>query len=202
MNPTLAVIAKAPVPGRVKTRLCPPCSPEQAAELAMASLLDTLAAVRATPTVRRAVILDGELPLPGLEVLPQRGAGLDERLAHAFDDLGDPAFLVGMDTPQVTPALLATGLRALEWADAVLGPALDGGYWGIGLRVANPAVFLGVPMSEPTTLAAQRERLGALGLRVAELPALRDVDEWEDAETVAHLAPRSHFARACSRVAA
>ena len=70
---------------------------------------------------------------------PQRGDGLAERLAAAFADAGGPAFLVGMDTPQVTPALLAPGCAALERADAVFGPALDGGYWAIGLRAPDPA---------------------------------------------------------------
>lgn len=196
MTPALAVIAKAPVPGRVKTRLCPPYTPAQAAELAGAALLDTLAAVRAVPAVRRLVVLDGTLPFPGLEVVAQRGRGLDERLAHAFTDVGAPTFLVGMDTPQVTPALLRAGLDALSWADAVLAPALDGGYWGIGLRAPDPRVFLGVPMSADHTLAAQRTRLADLGLRVAELPALRDVDTWADAERVAAAAPATRFARA------
>lgn len=198
---SLAVIAKAPVAGRVKTRLCPPCSAEQAAALAEAALLDTLAAVRAVPADRRVVVLDGELPLPGLEVIPQRGAGFDERLGHAFEDLAGPAFLVGMDTPQLTPALLRAGLDALAWADAVLAPAPDGGYWGVGLRAPDPRVFLGVPMSAPTTLAAQRSRLAELGLTVAEVSPLRDVDTWEDAVAVAAAAPDTRFAEVCARVA-
>ncbi len=82
-------------------------------------------------------VLDGEpgrgCPT-GFEVIAQRGGGLDERLAHAFDDVGGPALLIGMDTPQVTPALLST--RALRLAgasaDAVLGAAPDGGYWALG----------------------------------------------------------------------
>ena len=85
----LLVLAKSPVPGKVKTRLCPPCTPEQAADLAEAALRDTLTAVGATPVVRRTVVLDGPVGpwLPaGFEVLPQRGDGLDERLAAAFDD--------------------------------------------------------------------------------------------------------------------
>jgi glycosyltransferase A (GT-A) superfamily protein (DUF2064 family) len=113
----LAVIAKAPVAGRVKTRLCPPCTPVEAAALAEAAIADTLAAVRATHAARRVLILDGEPGAwvgDGIDVIPQRGAGLDERLAGAFEDIGEPTFLVGMDTPQVTPALLAGGMRALE----------------------------------------------------------------------------------------
>src|SRR3954447_16405261 len=135
MAPSLIVIAKQPIPGRVKTHLTPPCTSEQAARLGAAAIEDTLAAALATRGAgRRVLVLDGELGpwLPaGLEVLPQRGDGLAERLAAAFADVGGPAFLVGMDTPQVTPELLGAGLGALESFESAFGPALDGGYWGI-----------------------------------------------------------------------
>ena len=141
VGPTLLVIAKSPAPGRVKTRLTPPCTPEQAARLAGAALSDTLAAAaRTRRAARRVLVLDGAsgpwVPR-GFEVVPQRGDGLAARLAAAFQAAGGPAFLVGMDTPQVTPELLDAGLAALEHADAAFGAALDGGYWGIGLRRAG-----------------------------------------------------------------
>ena len=194
----LVVIAKAPVAGASKTRLTPPCTPAQAARLAEAALADTLAAVAATPAQRHVVVLEGEpgawLP-PGLQVIAQRGAGLGERLAAAFGDVGCAALVVGMDTPQLTPALLGAALAQLDAADAVIGAAPDGGYWAIGLRRADDAVFAGVPMSAPTTCAVQRERLRALGLRTRELPPLRDVDEIADAYAVAAAAPETRFAR-------
>jgi uncharacterized protein len=196
---TVIVLAKAPIPGRVKTRLCPPCDPEQAARLAEAALVDTLLAVAATPCRRRVLVLDGA-PGPwlraGFDVFPQRGDGLDERLANAFADVGGGGLLIGMDTPQLTPARLSASLRALgaQQVDAVLGPAVDGGWWGIGLRAPDPAVFLGVPMSTPYTGAAQRTRLGRLRLRTRTLPPLRDVDDFDDAMAVAREAPRGLFA--------
>jgi uncharacterized protein len=202
----LLVIAKAPRPGRSKTRLTPPCSPEEAARLAGAALEDTLEAVLATPAPRHVCVLDGD-PGPwlpsGFEVVAQRGDGLEERLAHAFADVGGPALLVGMDTPQLTPGLLGHAVRALlaPGVDAALGAAPDGGYWAIGLRRPDPAVFTGIPMSVPETCAHQRARLHELGLRVAELPELRDVDDIEDARAVAGLAPRSRFARTLREVA-
>ena len=105
----LLVIAKEPVPGRVKTRLTPPYTPEQAARIAEAALADTLDAVVSTPADRRILALDGTpgrwLP-PGVEVIAQRGGGLDERLANAFADVTRPTVLIGMDTPQVTPAIV------------------------------------------------------------------------------------------------
>ena len=191
---TLAVIAKAPRPGRVKTRLSPACTPSQAAALARAALEDTLDAVRAAAAPRRVLILDGELPADGFEVIAQRGRGLAERLAHAFADLGGPAFLVGMDTPQLTPPLLAAGQAAVAGGCAALGPAVDGGYWGIGLAAADPRAFAGVPMSTAVTGAAQRAALERLGLEVARLPALRDVDTIADAHAVAAQAPSTRFA--------
>jgi rSAM/selenodomain-associated transferase 1 len=208
---TLIVIAKAPVAGRSKTRLTPPCTPQQAANLAEAALTDTLHAVLATPAGRRVLVLEGTpgawLP-DGFEVLPQRGDGLDERLAAAFADvagcgpaapgpLTPPALLVGMDTPQVTPELLADAAAALHapGVDAVLGHAPDGGYWAIGLCVQDPRFFVGVPMSTESTGREQEARLREHGLSVALLPELRDVDLIDDARAVAALAPDSRFAR-------
>ena len=200
-TPALLVIAKAPVAGRSKTRLCPPLTPTEAAAVAEAALVDTLAAVAATPASRRVLVLDG-VPGPwldgGFEVVPQRGDGLAARLGAAFADVGEPALLVGMDTPQLTPALLEAALARLAapGTDAVLGPAPDGGYWAIGLRAPDPEVFAGVPMSSAGTAAAQRERLAHLGLTVGELEALRDVDTFADARAVAAQAPGTRFAAA------
>jgi rSAM/selenodomain-associated transferase 1 len=199
----LIVIAKAPVPGRSKTRLCPPCTPAEAARLAEAALADTLHAVASTPADRRVVVLDGE---PGawlpdvFEVVAQRGGGLDERLANAFDDVGGPALLIGMDTPQVTAALLSESARRLAEADAVLGPALDGGFWALGLRRPDASLLVGVPMSVAHTGRRQRARLRAAGLQVRVLPALRDVDRIEDARAVAAQVPGGRFARALGAI--
>jgi glycosyltransferase A (GT-A) superfamily protein (DUF2064 family) len=191
---TLVVIAKQPRPGRVKTRLTPPCTPGQAAVLAEAALTDTLHAVLAAPARRRVLVLDGE-PGPwlpsGFDIVPQGGGGLDERLADAFAAADGPALLIGMDTPQLTPGLLTVDWEA---ADAWFGPAADGGFWALGLRVPDPALVRGVPMSAASTGACQRARLQAAGLRVADLPRLRDVDTAEDAVAVAREVPWSRFA--------
>ena len=194
---TIIVIAKAPVPGRCKTRLSPPCTPEEAADLATAALRDTLEAVAASRALRKVVALDGETGdwLPsGFELIPQRGGGLDERLAAAFVDVAASALLVGMDTPQVTAALLNDALAALEDSDAALGPTFDGGFWAVGLKRPLAAAFLGVPMSTTDTGSAQRRRLEGLGMQVASLPLMRDVDCISDATDVATHAPDGHFA--------
>jgi uncharacterized protein len=195
----LIVIAKDPFLGRSKTRLCPPCSPGQAAALAEAALRDTLDVVACTPAGRKVLVLDGDAHRwrrRGFDVIPQRGGGLEERIAAAFEDVAGPALLVGMDTPQLTSELLAEGLDALArpGVDAVLGPALDGGYWSVGLRAPRRAAFAGVPMSTPQTLRRQRSQLRQLGMRIHEQLPLRDVDTIEDARAVALQAPRTRFA--------
>ncbi|MFB6840562.1 DUF2064 domain-containing protein [Streptomyces sp. NPDC056361] len=196
----LLVIAKQPLPGRVKTRLTPPFTSEEAASLAGAALADTLGAAALVPATRHVLVLDGEpgpwLP-PGFEVVPQAAGGLDERLAAAFAGCAGPAVLIGMDTPQVTPELLAPALR-WEGCDAWFGPAADGGFWALGFAdpeaVAAPALLLGAPMSRPDTGAVVYARLRAAGLRVGALPSLRDVDTAEDARQVAAAAPGTRFA--------
>ena len=207
MTAQLLVLAKAPVPGRVKTRLCPPCSPAEAAGLAAAALADTIAAVRAAPGVHRRVLaLDGRWEVPaGLAVLPQRGTGLAERIEHAFADAGGgPTLLVGMDTPQAGPGLLTACLSVLDASvDAVLGPAEDGGWWALGLHDPGHARLLaGVPMSTPDTGRHTLAALRGAGLRVGLLPRLRDVDDWADAVAVAGQAPSGRFAAAVAALAA
>jgi glycosyltransferase A (GT-A) superfamily protein (DUF2064 family) len=198
---TLLVIAKEPVPGRVKTRLTPPYTPLQAAVLAEGALTDTLHTVLRVPARRRALVLDGVagpwLP-PGFDVVPQASGCLDERIAAAFAQCGDgPALLVGMDTPQLTSDVLARVGR--DGHDAWFGPAFDGGFWALGL--ADPrradALVRGVPMSSARTGALQRGRLARAGLSIGDLPVLRDVDTAADAAAVvACCPPGSRFAAA------
>jgi hypothetical protein len=201
----IVVLAKEPVPGRVKTRLTPPFTPREAATLAEAALADTLEVVRRTRVVRRVLCLAGEptfwLP-DGFDVIPQQGAGLDERIAAAMWDtyagLPLPTVLIGMDTPQVTAGLLEAAAEPLArtMADAAFGPAEDGGFWLLGLRRPDPALVRGVPMSTSRTGDLQLARLAGAGLRVRRLPRLRDVDDATDAAVVAGQAPGGRFAAA------
>jgi glycosyltransferase A (GT-A) superfamily protein (DUF2064 family) len=204
---TLLVIAKEPLPGRVKTRLTPPFTPEQAAALAEAALADTLDVIGRVPARRRILVLDGApgrwLP-PGIDVIPQTTGSLDERLAAAFAACTDgPALLVGMDTPQLTGRLLAPALAPDAWdgCDAWFGPAEDGGFWALGLVGPDPTLLRGVPMSTARTGALQRARLIAAGLRVCDLPRLHDVDTAPDAAAAAAAAPASRFAALLARFA-
>ncbi len=207
----LLVMAKAPVPGRVKTRLCPPLDPAAAAAVAAAALLDTLDAVRAVPGVTPVLAHAGPLDravrgaelraaLAGWTLLPQRGRDLGDRLAAAHADAaaafpGRPVLQLGMDTPQAGADLLGAAVVALAGADAVLGPAADGGWWALGLRDPGAAAVLRtVPMSTPATGRETRAALAGRGLRVDALPELADVDEWSTALAVAAGAPAGRFA--------
>jgi glycosyltransferase A (GT-A) superfamily protein (DUF2064 family) len=201
----LIVVAKEPVPGRVKTRLCPPCSPAEAADLAAAALADTLDAATASDADRVVLALDGRpgpwCP-PGVDIVGQGAGALDRRLTAAWATARGPAVQVGMDTPQLTAGDLDAVMAALAapGVDAVLGPATDGGWWSLGLRRAHPRAFLGVPTSRPDTGARQHARLAALGLRTRTLPACTDVDSWSDAVAVAVGAPGTRFAATVRRL--
>ena len=198
-RPALVVLAKRPVPGRVKTRLTPPFTPAEAAALAAAALTDTLDTVDATPAPARLLSFAGDAEgwlRPGWTPVAQPDTTLDLRISHAFAAVGHgPALLVGMDTPQLTRALLEE-FDPLRF-DAALGPAGDGGYWAIGFRDARAATgaLPGVPMSTSHTGAAQLARLRELGLRVQELSRVDDVDTADDAARAADQAPASEFAR-------
>jgi rSAM/selenodomain-associated transferase 1 len=201
----LLVIAKQPVAGRAKTRLTPPCTPQQAASLADAALRDTLEAVAKVPAQRRVLVFEGDPEpwrLEGFEVIAQRGDGLGERLQAAFDDVGGPALLIGMDTPQVTPAQLGDAVRALadERVDSILGPTADGGYWCVGFKEPVAGAFDGVPMSASDTYERQCRRFEQLGVRIGAQPLLRDVDTIDDARAVAAVAPATRFARALGAI--
>ena len=197
---TIIVLAKAPVPGRVKTRLQPVFTASQAAWLAAAALADTVAAVRSCGATRRILAWEGDRASwqEGFEVLDQPPGTLNIRLAAAFaaavsEPMDSPALLIGMDTPQVTAELLDSDW---EGADALLGLSEDGGFWAIGLRRGHPrGLFDAIPMSTSRTGSAQLARLINSGLGVKLLPPLRDVDRPEDADLVATQFPGLLFSR-------
>jgi glycosyltransferase A (GT-A) superfamily protein (DUF2064 family)/SAM-dependent methyltransferase len=197
---TVIVLAKEPVPGRVKTRLQSEFSAIEAAQLAAAAIEDTVAAVRASSATRRILAWEGKQARwqRGFQIVGQPSGTLNLRLAAAFatavtEPTDEPALLIGMDTPQVTAQLLDTDW---EGADAVLGLSEDGGFWAIGLRHGYPAgLFEGIPMSTSRTGSAQLARLFDLGMTVKLLPPLRDVDQPTDAEEVARHFPWLVFSR-------
>jgi uncharacterized protein len=201
----VVVMAKAPVAGEVKTRLCPPLSLTDAARLATMSLMDTLDAVAGAGPARQVVALAGS---PGLWLrddftwIEQVGDGLGHRIESALSVVWStetlPVLVIGMDTPQLRPDDIAAAARILlsDGVEAVLGPASDGGYWCLGLRAPVEAPCRDVTMSSDRTFDLQLARLTKLGLRCALLPEQRDVDEIDDALAVSVLAPESRFAAA------
>jgi glycosyltransferase A (GT-A) superfamily protein (DUF2064 family) len=211
---TLIVIAKETIPGKVKTRLHPPLSYEQAAEVAAAAIQDTLAAASAVDVDRRILYFDGNLFPPGsedYEVVPQGTGDLDVRLAHMLDHCTGPTVLIGMDTPQLDAQVLRDMFA--RWAaededeatdavttDVFFGFANDGGFWTLGMREPDGSLIRGVPMSQDDTGRVQLDRLKAAGLRVSLVPELVDVDTIDDARTVATLAPHTRFAETLRRI--
>lgn len=192
----ITIIAKSPVAGLVKTRMCPPCTYDQAAEIAAAALADTFDAVEtavADTSLRRVLLLDGERPAitpTEFEVVAQRGDGLEQRLSNGFADLG-PGVIVGMETPHAA-ARLGEAVHWLHRGVDVIGLATDGGYWCIGLAsVDEPSLasfFDGMPMSRSHTGLAQLRRLHRLARPVRLLSMSRDLDSIQDL----HAAARSN----------
>jgi glycosyltransferase A (GT-A) superfamily protein (DUF2064 family) len=215
MNIRVLVVAKAPVAGRVKTRLGAEIGMERAADLAVAALIDTLrTCVAAVGVDRCRLALEGDLAdtpyadrlaaaTDGWVVFPQRGDALGDRLAQSMVDLADeapgPVVQVAMDTPQVEVADLTGVVGHLACgSDAVVADAEDGGWWALALADPRHAEHVrGVPTSTPTTGVVTRRALEAAGLRVHGARMLRDVDTAADAAAVAAACPPgSEFARA------
>ena len=210
---SVLVVAKAPVAGLAKTRLAASVGDATAADIAAAALLDTLAAVAATPAAARVVAFTGDLDqahradeirsrLADFVVIEQRGADFAARLANAHADTaaatsGLPVVQVGMDTPQVSAELLGRCATGLATADAVLGMARDGGWWVLGVTDAAAAECLrDVPMSAPDTGELTLKALQHSGLGVKLVDELTDVDTIDDVAAVrAACSPGSLFRR-------
>jgi len=208
------VMAKAPVPGQVKTRLGAVVGPDVAAGLAAACVLDTMDVCEAVFTEhrRRHIALTGDLHraihngrlsehLDMWTLHAQRGDGFAERLANAHTDAsrasGLPVVQIGMDTPHLTAQHLAeVEARIGQGNDAVLGPAEDGGWWVLAVTEPRFAAALRtVEMSTARTYVDTRVALEAAGARVVDTVTLRDVDTVEDAAHAAAAAPGTRFAR-------
>ncbi len=183
------VFAKSPEPGHVKTRLIPILRAGEAAELHEALLLDTLGVVESCADVVIAFTpATGRSTLERLlgrhrRLLPQGPGDLGDRLARVFEQLcveGKPVLAVGSDCPGLTADRIGSAAAALRRVDVVLGPALDGGYYLIGLRKPHPELFRNIPWSTPEVLEVTRSCAAEAGLRVELLEPARDLDTPED----------------------
>ena len=209
---TLLVVAKAPEPGRAKTRLAATIGDRVAADIASAALLDTLDAVAAAPVAARVVALTGDVDaaagaaeirqrLESFTVIEQRGDDFAHRLANAHADSsfgGYPVLQIGMDTPQVTADLLTGCARRLLESPAVLGLACDGGWWVLGVGTPAMAECLRtVPMSQSDTGERTLKALRDNGIDVISVERLADFDVVDDIVVVRDACgPASRFARA------
>jgi rSAM/selenodomain-associated transferase 1 len=194
MRRALIVIGKAPVPGLTKTRLVPPLSPDDAASLYRAFLLDTLALALGIGWEQTSLIhpqgdgpaLRGLVPA-GVQLIEQPGRGLglalSEAFARQFAEGADTAVLIGSDNPTLPREPILAAQAALEkGSDVVLGPSHDGGYYLIGLRQPRPRLFDRIEWSTPRVHRQTLARTRELGLRVTSVQAWYDVDEAADLE--------------------
>jgi len=196
MKPGLIVMAKEPVPGAVKTRLCPPYTFDEAAELYRCFLLDTFDLVR---RLREVAVIVAYSPLGAeeafralapnaFELLSQRGHDLGERLNRAFEQLFslgyEPVVAIGADSPTLPLDYIERAFELLARGenDLIMGPSTDGGYYLIGMKAPHPSLFLGLVMGTETVLSETLERARQGRLRVGLLPPWYDVDSWDDLE--------------------
>jgi len=188
----IALFAKAPVAGRVKTRLVPPLTPEEAARVARALLVATIDSLVGTLSARWALFLDGTADESlralatsrGMSLRPQEGGDLGARLAAAFRTLraegATRVLAIGADGPSLPPRLLGEAIGALAECDVVLGPTEDGGYYLVGTASAGEEIFQDIPWSTGSVLSATLARAAGAGRSVRLLPAWYDVDSVED----------------------
>lgn len=186
----LAILAKAPLPGKVKTRLIPRLGAHEAARLHARLLRETLAtALQATPA-RQIVLWTGLEHRHSLFVeLAERHAitlraqpegGLGERMLLALQSMQAPGLVIGSDCPVLTPSLLHTCRRALATADAVCLPAEDGGYALVGMNRPSPRLFENIDWGTSQVMAQTRARAAELGWTLACPARVWDIDRPED----------------------
>lgn len=201
--PTLAIFAKQPVAGQVKTRLCPPLTALQARDLYQVCLAETVQRMRAC-RLRIVLCHAGSadwfrVRFPDTELLAQSDGDLGTRLNAAADTLlatgAGPLLLIGSDSPDLPLQYLDQALELLRDHDLAIVPAHDGGYVLLGLRAACPAVFSGIPWSTPQVLAATRRQAAGCGLSLAQLTPWDDLDDLAALHRLVQRAPQSRTAR-------
>lgn len=186
------VFSKAPVPGRVKTRLCPPLTPAAAAGLYRRLIRRTLNAVNLAGLCGQLYSLEendwlqAEAGNRRMPIHQQRGKDLGERMHNAIAESlavgARAAVVIGCDCPGLSRKILWTAAEMLSQGrtDVVLGPTVDGGYYLIGMCRTHAGLFEGVPWGTEEVLNATCARAQALGLRTHWLPRLADIDRPRD----------------------
>jgi uncharacterized protein len=198
----LVIFAKAPIPGQVKTRLCPPLTEDEAATLHGSFVLDTLERTK-TAVIKNKLPLDRYLACApssthvffkimeerqGVRLLDQVGEDVGARMSQTFETMFAKGYqrvmIVGTDVPSLPLNHYKQALAGLETHDLVLGPALDGGYYLIGMKRAAQALFTGIPWSTDRVLTLTQEKATRLGLTTILLPAWRDIDTISDVQAL------------------
>ncbi len=193
MSTALIVFAKAPIPGEVKTRLCPPLDPDEAASLHGTLVLDAVERAKGLAGASLYVAGAPDLAHPffkvlegryGAKLLPQRGPDLGARMKWAMQDAfeqgAEDVLLTGTDLPTLPRARLMESLTLIKKHDVVLGPTTDGGYYLIGLRKMVPALFEGIAWSTASVFVDTKKKIEDAGLSLGLLPECRDLDTLED----------------------
>jgi len=195
----LAVFAKEPVAGKVKTRLCPPLTFEQAASLYHAFHTETVASVQKGPFIP-VLFYAGrkdyfQQHLPSISLISQGDGDLGARLDRAFRSLFDAgcrrAIVIGTDTPDLPFSIIDEAFAALGNHDAVLSPAKDGGYVLIGQRSHHPDLFRDIPWSTAEVLRSTRTKAAAANICLAEVAGWEDVDDLPSLKRFIERAPES-----------
>ncbi len=199
----LGVFAKEPVPGKVKTRLCPPLSADEAAALYRVSLEETLSSMGVT-SASLVVFYDGReaffrAAFPGIALIDQGqgdlGCRLDRAFALLFDRGAAAAVIIGSDSPDLPPELAEDAFAALERHDCVIAPSRDGGYVLVGQRRHHPGLFRNIPWSSSRVLEQTRRNIAALQIGCHELASWEDIDDIPSLRRLIERSPHSATAR-------
>lgn len=194
MKKALIIFAKQPFPGLVKTRLTPPLSPDQAAELYRCMLGDTLAKVAELPATDRLLFYEEHQgaaayfrqTATGCRLYPQWGDDLGGRMANAFGlafaEGYQTAVIIGTDSPDLPLSFIAAAFRKLEQTrvEAVYGPSEDGGYYLLGLKQVYTELFRDIPWGSDGVLEKSLARAVGAGILTELLPSWYDVDTATD----------------------
>lgn len=193
MPNAIALFAKAPVPGAVKTRLQPELSPEQSASLQMALVADVWEKLGQLPNADRWIFsnkADSQFAALAQGHFRRQTVGdLGNRMLRCFEELAGEGYtrvlIIGADSPTLPAAYLRMGFELLSQVDAVLGPSEDGGYYAVGCRGPHPGMFTGVEWSTDRTFEQTEAAFDRTGFSFARLPVWYDIDRYDDLERLA-----------------
>jgi len=192
----LVVFAKAPIPGTVKTRLCPPLSPEQATALHSSFVMDAIERIKKVAGALKAdrfLACDPSTDHPfftalrshhGVQLLQQRGTDLGERMEGTMQELFHRRYssvvITGCDIPTLPAGEISRAFKVLDTQDCVLGPCPDGGYYLIGLRRPYPALFAGIPWGTSEVFGLTKDKAATLNLTLGLTTPWSDIDTPDD----------------------